>query len=39
LFGGLFDMPALTEMAGRRQFEIRDVRMLGGDIRLTLRPS
>jgi diaminohydroxyphosphoribosylaminopyrimidine deaminase/5-amino-6-(5-phosphoribosylamino)uracil reductase len=36
---GLFEMPALTEMAGRQQFEIRGVRMLGGDIRLTLRPT
>ena len=36
---GLFEMPALTEMAGRQQFEIRDMRMLGSDIRLTLRPT
>ncbi len=35
---GLFEMPALTEMAGRRLFEIRDVRTVGSDIRLTLRP-
>ncbi len=35
---GLFDMPALTEMSGRRQFEMCDVRILGGDLRLRLRP-
>ncbi len=34
---GLFDLPALTEMAARRSFEMRDTRMVGGDIRLTLR--
>jgi diaminohydroxyphosphoribosylaminopyrimidine deaminase/5-amino-6-(5-phosphoribosylamino)uracil reductase len=36
---GLFNLPALTEMAGRQAFELRDVRMVGGDIRLMLRPS
>jgi len=35
---GLFDMPALTEMAARRQFEMRDVCVLGSDLRLLLRP-
>ena len=35
---GVFDMPELTEMAGRRHFEIRDVRVLGGDLRFLLRP-
>jgi diaminohydroxyphosphoribosylaminopyrimidine deaminase/5-amino-6-(5-phosphoribosylamino)uracil reductase len=35
---GLFDMPALSEMVGRRQFEMCDVRILGGDLRLRLRP-
>lgn len=35
---GLFDMPALTEMAGRRGFGLRDLRMLGHDLRMILRP-
>ena len=35
---GLFDLPALTDMAGRHDFELRDLRQLGGDLRLTLRP-
>ncbi len=35
---GLFDMPALTEMAERQSFETLDVRMLAGDLRLRLRP-
>jgi len=36
---GLFDMPALTDMAGRRGFILRDARMVGGDLRLILRPA
>lgn len=36
---GLFDLPALTDMAGRRGFELRDARMVGGDLRLVLRPA
>jgi diaminohydroxyphosphoribosylaminopyrimidine deaminase/5-amino-6-(5-phosphoribosylamino)uracil reductase len=36
---GLFNLPELTEMAARQAFDLRDVRMLGGDIRLTLRPA
>ncbi len=36
---GLFNGPELTEMAGRRAFEMRDMRMVGDDIRLTLRPA
>jgi diaminohydroxyphosphoribosylaminopyrimidine deaminase/5-amino-6-(5-phosphoribosylamino)uracil reductase len=35
---GLFDLPELTDMAGRRPFELRDLCQLGGDLRLTLRP-
>ncbi len=35
---GLFDMPALTEMAERRHFSLIDSAMLGGDLRLRLRP-
>lgn len=35
---GLFDMPALEDMAGRRGFRLVDARMLGVDLRLTLRP-
>ena len=36
---GLFEMPALTEMAGRQGFALHDVRQVGGDLRLILRPS
>jgi len=36
---GLFDMPALDDMAGRRGFSLMDARMLGPDLRLTLRPA
>lgn len=36
---GLFDMPALTDMAQRRHFSLLDTAMLGGDLRLRLRPA
>jgi diaminohydroxyphosphoribosylaminopyrimidine deaminase/5-amino-6-(5-phosphoribosylamino)uracil reductase len=36
---GLFDMPALDSMAGRLGFRLMDARMLGPDLRLTLRPA
>lgn len=36
---GLFDLPALTDMAGRRGFVLCDARMVGGDLRLVLRPA
>jgi len=36
---GLFDLPALTDMAGRRSFVLRDVRKVGGDLCLVLRPA
>lgn len=36
---GLFDMPALTDMAARLSMTLRDARQLGGDLRLILRPS
>jgi diaminohydroxyphosphoribosylaminopyrimidine deaminase/5-amino-6-(5-phosphoribosylamino)uracil reductase len=36
---GLFDLPALTDMAGRRGFILRDARMVGNDLRLLLRPA
>lgn len=36
---GLFDMPALEDMADRRGFRLLDARMLGPDLRLTLRPA
>lgn len=35
---GLFDMPALADMSGRMRFQLQDVRCLGRDLRLTLRP-
>ncbi|MEW5770891.1 MAG: bifunctional diaminohydroxyphosphoribosylaminopyrimidine deaminase/5-amino-6-(5-phosphoribosylamino)uracil reductase RibD [Pseudomonadota bacterium] len=36
---GLFAFPALREMAGRQAFKWVDSRMLGADLRLTLRPA
>ena len=36
---GLFDLPALEDMAGRKGFAWVDSRMLGPDMRLTLRPA
>ncbi|TCJ20231.1 bifunctional diaminohydroxyphosphoribosylaminopyrimidine deaminase/5-amino-6-(5-phosphoribosylamino)uracil reductase RibD [Parasulfuritortus cantonensis] len=36
---GLFDLPALTDMAGRRGFALRDAGLVGGDLRLVLRPT
>ena len=36
---GLFEMPALTDMAHRRNFLLRDVRKVGEDLRVVLRPA
>lgn len=36
---GLFDMPALASMTGRRSFDLVDSRQIGRDLRLTLRFS
>jgi diaminohydroxyphosphoribosylaminopyrimidine deaminase/5-amino-6-(5-phosphoribosylamino)uracil reductase len=36
---GLFDTPELTAMAGCPRFKSHDLRQLGDDIRLTLRPA
>lgn len=36
---GLFDLPALTDMAGRRGFKLHDLARLGDDFRLSLRPA
>jgi diaminohydroxyphosphoribosylaminopyrimidine deaminase/5-amino-6-(5-phosphoribosylamino)uracil reductase len=36
---GLFDIPALNDMAGRCTFVLHDTRMVGGDLRLALRPA
>jgi len=35
---GLFDLPALTDMAGRRGFKLLDAARVGEDLRLRLRP-
>ena len=35
---GLFDLPALTDMGARKAFRLLDSRMVGGDLRLRLRP-
>lgn len=34
---GMFDLPELTELAGRRELAISDVRMIGPDIRVIAR--
>ena len=34
---GMFDLPELTELAGRRKLAIRDLRMVGTDIRVMAR--
>jgi diaminohydroxyphosphoribosylaminopyrimidine deaminase/5-amino-6-(5-phosphoribosylamino)uracil reductase len=36
---GLFDVPELTDMAHCPRFKTHDLRQLGADIRLTLRPA
>jgi diaminohydroxyphosphoribosylaminopyrimidine deaminase/5-amino-6-(5-phosphoribosylamino)uracil reductase len=36
---GLFDLPALDDMAKSRQFQLLNIHMLGQDLRLTLRPA
>ncbi|MEK6594054.1 MAG: bifunctional diaminohydroxyphosphoribosylaminopyrimidine deaminase/5-amino-6-(5-phosphoribosylamino)uracil reductase RibD [Pseudomonadota bacterium] len=34
---GMFHLPELKDLDGRRQLDIRDLRMIGGDIRITAR--
>jgi diaminohydroxyphosphoribosylaminopyrimidine deaminase / 5-amino-6-(5-phosphoribosylamino)uracil reductase len=34
---GMFELPELTELAGRRQLVVRDLRAVGGDIRVLAR--
>lgn len=34
---GMFDLPELQDLAGRRALDIRDVRMIGADIRIMAR--
>jgi diaminohydroxyphosphoribosylaminopyrimidine deaminase/5-amino-6-(5-phosphoribosylamino)uracil reductase len=34
---GMADLPELTDLAGRRQLKIDDLRMIGGDIRILAR--
>ena len=34
---GMFDVPALTELAQRREFDITEVRMIGSDLRVIAR--
>ena len=36
---GLFDLPELTEMAGRQELRVLDLCQIGPDIRLTARPA
>jgi diaminohydroxyphosphoribosylaminopyrimidine deaminase/5-amino-6-(5-phosphoribosylamino)uracil reductase len=35
---GLFKLPALADMAGRRGFDLLDATKVGADLRLRLRP-
>ncbi|HET7598015.1 MAG TPA: bifunctional diaminohydroxyphosphoribosylaminopyrimidine deaminase/5-amino-6-(5-phosphoribosylamino)uracil reductase RibD [Burkholderiales bacterium] len=35
---GMFDLPALDELDGRRALEPRDVRLIGSDVRIIARP-
>jgi diaminohydroxyphosphoribosylaminopyrimidine deaminase/5-amino-6-(5-phosphoribosylamino)uracil reductase len=35
---GLFNLPALTSLESKQQLQIRDLRMVGGDIRILARP-
>jgi diaminohydroxyphosphoribosylaminopyrimidine deaminase/5-amino-6-(5-phosphoribosylamino)uracil reductase len=34
---GMFELPELTDLSGRRELKIRDVRMIGPDIRIMAR--
>jgi len=34
---GMFQLPELTDLAGRRQLAVRDVQMVGPDIRVLAR--
>ena len=36
---GMFDLPALSSLAGKRQLTLRDMRMVGGDLRVLARFS
>jgi len=36
---GMFELPELTEMNGRRELDVRDVRMVGRDLRICARLS
>ena len=35
---GMFNLPELTDLSGRRRLAIRDVRMIGDDLRVVARP-
>ena len=36
---GLFNLPALSSLADKRQLAFRDVRMVGRDLRIVARPT
>ncbi len=36
---GLFDLPQLNELSGQRRLDVRDVRMVGADLRILARPA
>ena len=36
---GMFDLPALESLSGRRVLRVRDIRMIESDIRVIARPA
>ena len=36
---GLFNLPALSSLADKRQLAVRDVRLVGCDLRIVARPA
>lgn len=36
---GMFNLPPLADLSGRRELELHDVRMIGGDLRILARPK
>lgn len=36
---GMFNLPELVDLSGRRELELRDIRMIGNDLRILARPK
>ena len=36
---GLFNLPALESLADKRRLTFRDIRLVGGDLRIVARPA